>query len=131
MSVVNVKVANIRPQYSNLKEWMNNPNNFYIGRSGVVFIDGIRFPSRQSDFANKFKINKKGVENGKDGGDGDGTRTECIAKYKDWINQQIQTNPKMKSLLLSLKGKTLGCWCKPEECHGDVLLELIEEYSQK
>ena len=24
--------------------------------------------------------------------------------------------------LLELKGKTLGCWCKPEDCHGDILV---------
>ena len=24
-----------------------------------------------------------------------------------------------------LKGKKLGCWCKPECCHGDVLVELL------
>ena len=28
--------------------------------------------------------------------------------------------------LHELKGKVLGCWCKPNKCHGDVLLQLIE-----
>jgi hypothetical protein len=46
MSVVNCKVKYIRPEYNNLKEWMNNPNNVYIGREGVVFIDKKRFPLR-------------------------------------------------------------------------------------
>jgi len=123
MSVVNVKVSNIRPKFSNLKEWMNEPNNFYIGRSGVVFIDSVRFPPEQSIFANPFKINKKG--------DNNGTRDEVIAKYKSWINQKIQENSKIKLELLNLKGKTLGCWCKPEKCHGDVLLELIDFYSKE
>jgi len=27
-----------------------------------------------------------------------------------------------------MKGKNLGCWCFPEPCHGNVLLELIDEY---
>lgn len=26
-----------------------------------------------------------------------------------------------------LKGKTLGCWCKPLACHGDVLAKIAEE----
>ena len=26
-----------------------------------------------------------------------------------------------------LKGKTLGCFCKPKSCHGDVLVELANE----
>lgn len=29
--------------------------------------------------------------------------------------------------LSELKGKTLGCWCKPNPCHGDVLLTLLKE----
>jgi hypothetical protein len=43
-TVVCVKVDFIRPEYKNLEEWMRNPNNVYIGRSGVVFINGERFP---------------------------------------------------------------------------------------
>lgn len=39
MSVVNVKVANIRPRYNNLAEWMADENNVYIGRKGIVFIN--------------------------------------------------------------------------------------------
>lgn len=51
-----VKVKNIRPKYANLKEWMADPNNAYIGRAGIVFIDGVRFPKRDSVWANPFKI---------------------------------------------------------------------------
>ena len=25
-----------------------------------------------------------------------------------------------------LKGKILGCWCKPNKCHGDVLIKLLK-----
>lgn len=46
MSVVNCKVVNIRPQYQNLKEWMNDSDNVYVGRGGIVFIDGERFPKK-------------------------------------------------------------------------------------
>lgn len=38
----------------------------------------------------------------------------------------IQSIQNLKDELMSLKGKTLGCLCEPESCHGDVLLELIE-----
>ena len=27
-----------------------------------------------------------------------------------------------------LKGKILGCWCPPQKCHGDVLIELTKKY---
>lgn len=52
----------------------------------------------------------------------DGTREDVIEKYRNWI----LTQPKLLKLLPALKGKTLGCWCFPKPCHGDVLVELIE-----
>ena len=33
----------------------------------------------------------------------------------------------IKQIPLELKGKTLGCWCKPYPCHGDVLAELADK----
>lgn len=32
----------------------------------------------------------------------------------------------MEEYLRSLKGKRLGCHCKPQPCHGDILVEIIE-----
>lgn len=52
----------------------------------------------------------------------DGTRAEVIAKYRTYILK----SPHLLALLPTLKGKVLGCWCKPQDCHGDVLVELIE-----
>lgn len=50
----------------------------------------------------------------------DGTRDEVISKYRNWIKQQ----PGLMSDLHELEGKTLGCWCSPKSCHGEVLFEL-------
>lgn len=52
-----------------------------------------------------------------------GNRNDVIAKYEKWI----RNNPELLAHIKELKGKTLGCWCKPEACHGDVLVKLIEE----
>ena len=52
-----------------------------------------------------------------------GSRAVVIDKYRKWILNQ----PNLLSQLNLLKGKRLGCWCAPEPCHGDVLVELIEE----
>ncbi len=57
----------------------------------------------------------------------DGTRQEVIAKYRTWIVQQ----PKLMRALPELAGLTLGCWCKPEACHGDVLVELVEQLGKR
>jgi hypothetical protein len=118
MPVENVRVNFIRPKgFQNLKEWMKEPNNIYIGRGGIVFIDGERFPRSNSLFCNPYKLNI------------DGSREEIIEKYRKYITKKIETEPKFKQELLKLKDKNLGCWCHPEFCHGDILLELIETYS--
>lgn len=117
MSIVNCKVSNIRPRYKNLQEWIEDPDNVYIGRAGVVFIDKQRFPKYSSNFANPFKICKHG------------TRDEVIEKYKIYIKEKIKNDISLQKELIEMKNKNLGCWCFPEHCHGNVLLELIDELS--
>ena len=112
--VVNVKVKYIRPKFHTLKEWMNHPNHIYIARKGIVFINKKRFPSKSSIWANPFKINKKT------------TRKDVLMKYEKYIKVNISNNPE-KYNLETLRGKVLGCWCHPAECHGDVLLKLLGE----
>lgn len=64
---------------------------------------------RGSKWGNPFAIGK------------DGTRLEVIQKYKKYI---LSNNELIKQLS-ELEGKILGCWCKPKSCHGDVLVDLI------
>lgn len=66
---------------------------------------------RPSKWGNPFKIGK------------DGTREEVIEKYR----QYILMNPNLLSSLHELRGRILGCWCSPEKCHGDVLVELADK----
>jgi hypothetical protein len=117
MSVVNCKVKYIRPKYKNLKEWTEDNNNVYIGRAGVVFIDSIRFPKTASPFANPFKVGK------------DGSRSQVLEKYKKYIKSKLRTNVELRKKLMKMKGKNLGCWCKPEPCHGDVLVKILNTFS--
>ena len=50
----------------------------------------------------------------------DGTRNEVIAKYRDYL-----TSSYLRARVEELRGKRLGCWCKPSACHGDVLVEML------
>jgi hypothetical protein len=52
-----------------------------------------------------------------------GTREDVIEKYKVFISK----NTTLKNSIHELRGKTLGCWCAPNPCHGDVLMELANE----
>ena len=66
---------------------------------------------RPSKWGNPFEVGK------------DGTRKEVIEKYKKYI----LSNKKLLNSLYELEGKTLGCWCKPKPCHGDILVDLINK----
>jgi len=75
--------------------------NVYIGRG--------------SKWGNPFKI---GV---------DGNREKVIKKYEKWIQKQ----PQLLNSLSELENKILGCFRKPLNCHGDVLVKLIEKKDEK
>ena len=64
---------------------------------------------RGSKWGNPFKI---GV---------DGDRKTVINLYREWIIHQPVFND-----IKELRGKTLGCFCHPLPCHGDVLVEFLE-----
>jgi hypothetical protein len=53
----------------------------------------------------------------------DGDRHTVIANYAD---RYLPAKPSLLSKLSDLRGKLLGCWCAPEACHGDVLVDLVE-----
>lgn len=61
----------------------------------------------------------------------DGTREDVIRLYEEYIRARLQQGNISVRDLLRLRGKKLGCFCKPRDCHGDVLLKLIEEYSKQ
>ena len=50
------------------------------------------------------------------------TREESLAKYEEWIQDQLW----LLKDIHELKDKILGCWCKPKACHGDILAKLAD-----
>lgn len=70
----------------------------YIGRGGP--------------WGNRYEIGK------------DGTREEVVAKHR----ADTLANPALVARIRrELKDKTLGCFCKPKACHGDVYAEIANE----
>ena len=53
----------------------------------------------------------------------DGTRQQVVQKYKDYI----LSNESLLSQIHELRGKDLICFCAPQQCHGDVLIELANQ----
>jgi hypothetical protein len=50
-------------------------------------------------------------------------KDEVLQRYEAWLRQQ----PELMAALVELRGKVLGCWCKPGPCHGDILARLADE----
>jgi hypothetical protein len=69
---------------------------------GAVYI------GRPSKWGNPFVIGR------------DGSRDEVVAKYRAYL----LAHPFLMDALSELRGKDLVCWCAPDACHGDVLVEL-------
>ena len=103
-TVVNVSLRHLKTRglYS-FKEWEALPNTVYIGRGTRVTPNSI--------WGNPFKMPQH-------------TRLEAVELYRQWIQDQ----PELMQQLHALQGKELGCWCAPEKCHGDVLVELINQH---
>jgi hypothetical protein len=72
----------------------------YIGRAGQ---------GKDGYFGNPFRL--KANEQ----------RSATIERYRKYFENRMKTDPEFARRIQELKGKTLGCFCKPEACHGDVI----------
>eukprot|EP00286_Rhodomonas_abbreviata_P018800 CAMPEP_0181304586 /NCGR_PEP_ID=MMETSP1101-20121128/9236_1 /TAXON_ID=46948 /ORGANISM="Rhodomonas abbreviata, Strain Caron Lab Isolate" /LENGTH=496 /DNA_ID=CAMNT_0023410367 /DNA_START=43 /DNA_END=1533 /DNA_ORIENTATION=+ len=105
MVVRNIRKAElVKRGYRDLVHWLENPNHVYIGRNMLFYVPG----AEHSKWANPFSVKKYG-------------RDGCLEMYKE----HILKNEELRAALPELKGMEMGCWCHPERCHGDVLLELL------
>ncbi|MBP0942624.1 DUF4326 domain-containing protein [Pseudomonas alliivorans] len=56
----------------------------------------------------------------------EGTRDEVIAKYAyDFERRFVKLPEQFDANIEKLRGKTLGCHCKPAACHGDVIAHYL------
>ena len=83
-------------------KWSKEANRVYIGRKSDLLPKSEWFNPNRPD-----KAKKDGLE-------------VCLQQYKE----HILLNSHLMDKLPTLKGKTLGCYCKPNKCHGDILVEL-------
>lgn len=56
----------------------------------------------------------------------DAERSEVIRNYREYFYRKVECDTAFKDAVLSLRGKKLGCFCKPKPCHGDVIVEYLE-----
>lgn len=83
----------------------------YIGRR---FKMG-RYNFEESIFHNPFRINDSM------------NRKQCLDSFKDYLQDRCKEDLDFAYQLYQLKDKTLGCWCAPASCHGNVIKELVDK----
>lgn len=54
-------------------------------------------------------------------------REKCIELFREDFVERLQNDSEFRNAVEGLAGKTLGCYCKPKACHGDVIREFIED----
>lgn len=91
-------------------------HDIYIGRA----VPRAGLP--KSMFANPFKIKKA------DRHTPAVDRAAVIVLYEGWLRREIREGRITREALFDLKGAVLGCWCKPEPCHGDILALYAEAW---
>jgi hypothetical protein len=82
----------------------------HVSQRGALPDDRYVYIGRPSKWGNPFTVESRG-------------REQAIRLYIDWLEQQPAL---VAAIVPELRGKTLGCWCAPKACHGDVLARLAE-----
>lgn len=100
MSVVNIR--------GKTKEEMKGI--IYIGRVNV------RKKLLESRFANPYKLDSKLASE----------RINVVMNYSYFFYGKMKSEPDFLKKALTLRGKTLGCWCKPYICHGDIIVNFLQ-----
>ena len=108
--------------------------NVKTSKEPYVYI-GRAMPQRKgSPLANPFKLTPYLRKFG------DTARDMCMASYLRWLTEQmaIDDSPAKREIerlanIAATSDLRLGCWCKPEDCHGDIVKTFIEDeiYSRR
>tara|TARA_R100001086_G_scaffold130531_1_gene67605 strand:+ start:2374 stop:2661 length:288 start_codon:yes stop_codon:yes gene_type:complete len=81
----------------------NNDTDVYIGRPSI--------------YGNPFNVSLYG-------------RKGAIEKYEIYARKRLLSSDIFREKVKALQGKTLVCFCKPQACHGDVLVELANKLNK-
>lgn len=95
--------------------WQSNPDYVYIGRAGK---------GQDGYFGNPFRL-----EDGEQ-------RGSTLELFREWVVGRMAIDEEYRRRVIELKGKTLVCFCAPQDglipsldeaiCHGQILAEITE-----
>ncbi len=89
-------------------------------RRGEALPPNTRYVGRPTVFGNPFKVV----------GDDAMDRKDAVAAYALWIGHPDRAWL-VEKVKKELRGMDLACWCAPEACHADVLLEIANDTAKE
>ena len=98
-----------------LANMSNGPDGLPVDRALINWADAqgrLQRIDRQSDWGNPFILGP------------DGDRATVIESFRIYFDRKLSLHKRLGEL----RGKVLACWCCPESCHGDVLIEKVEQH---
>lgn len=81
----------------------------YIGRGKNGIIPD---PPTYGFLGNPYKVEDHGLD-------------EALRLFREYFLKRVE-NPKFCEAVLAVRGKRLGCFCKPKACHGDIIAEWVD-----
>ena len=54
------------------------------------------------------------------------TRGGTLDRYRKYFYHRLSADEEFRRRIGELRGKTLGCFCKPNPCHGDIIKEYLD-----
>lgn len=108
----------------NVRQYSGN-DFFYIGRTirKGCETDGIKNKFEAKTFGNPYSHQRiPGVIKTL-------TRAQAVMKHMRWLRGDLEVDHFIRPTLeeiMTLKGLKLGCYCAPQQCHGDNYLLIIE-----
>ncbi len=54
------------------------------------------------------------------------TGASTLPCYRSYFYEKVKSDPEFRKSILKLRGQVLGCFCKPNPCHGDIIVEWLE-----
>lgn len=87
-----------------------SPYTVYIGRPGH---------GKPGPFGNPFIVGKHGP------------RSSCVELFRSWFHSSDPHAVTMREAALKLpRNSVLGCFCKPNACHGDVIADFLNSHPE-
>jgi hypothetical protein len=99
----------------NVRDAEQGKHTVYIGRPGIFKSLEKKFgTNKPMNWGNPYLVGDKA---------GQHSRKESIRLFREKV---LSDQNLLKRIANELPGEVLGCFCKPEACHGDILAEFAD-----